>query len=81
MAQDLGEAAFAAVVQMDVDADAAPLGDGEDRIEMAVEIAVDAHGIEAAHQVGALGDGGVEQSRRSRASARCRFAGRPRSGW
>ena len=29
--QHLGDAAFAAVVQMDVDADAAPLGDGEDR--------------------------------------------------
>ena len=63
---DLGQTAFAAVVQMDVDAHAAPLGDGEDRIEMAVEIAVDADGIEAAQKVGALGDGGVEQRGRAR---------------
>ena len=55
----LGDAALAAVVQMDVDTHAAAFGDGEDRIEMAVEIAVDADGIEAAHEVGALGDGGV----------------------
>ena len=59
--RQLGDAAFAAVVQMDVDADAAAFGDGEDRIEMAVEVAVDADGIEAAQKVGALGDGGVQQ--------------------
>ena len=63
---DLGQAAFAAVVQMDVDADAAALGDGEDRIEMAVEVAVDADRVEAAQKVGALGDGGVEQRRGAR---------------
>ena len=56
-----GDAAFAAVMQMDVDADAAPFGDAEDRIEMAIEIAVDADGIEAAHKVGALGDRGIQQ--------------------
>ena len=35
-------------------------------IEMAVEVAVDADGIEAAQKVGALGDGGVEQGGRAR---------------
>ena len=56
----LGDAALAAVVQMDVDAHAAPFGDGEDRAEMAVEIAVDADGVEPAQKIGALGDGGVQ---------------------
>ena len=51
---------------MDVDAHAAPLSDGEDRVEVAVEIAIDADGIEAAQKVGALGDGGVEQGCRAR---------------
>ena len=73
--RQLGDAALAAVVQMDVDADAAALGDGEDRIEMAVEVAVDADGIEPAQEVGAFGDGGVQQLGARR--AKCRFAGRP----
>ena len=46
--RQLGDAALAAVVQMDIDTHAAALGDGEDRIEMAVEIAIDADGVEAA---------------------------------
>jgi hypothetical protein len=64
--RDLSQSAFAAVVQMDVDAHAAPLGDGEDRVEMAIEVAVDADGIEAAQKVGAFGDGGIEQRGRAR---------------
>ena len=46
--RQLGDAALAAVVQMDVDAHAAAFGDAEERIEMAVEIAIDADGVEAA---------------------------------
>ncbi len=61
-----GDAALAAVVQMDVDAHAAAFGDGKDRIEMAVEIAVDAHWIESAQKVGALGDGRIQQVGRAR---------------
>src|SRR4029453_1908693 len=52
-------------VQMNIDADAAPFGDGEDCVEVAVEIAVDAHRIEATQKVGALADGGVEQRGRT----------------
>ena len=63
---DLGEAAFAAVMQMDVDAHAGRLGDGEDRVEMAIEVAVDPNRIEAAQKVGALGDGSVQKLRRAR---------------
>ena len=79
--QDLRQAGFAAIVQVDVDADAAALGDGEDRIEMGVEVAVDADRIEAAHEVRALRDRLVEQLLPCRESAGCRFAGRPRSRW
>ena len=42
------------------------LGDGENRIEMAGEVAVDTDWIEAAQQVGALRHRLVEQLRRAR---------------
>ena len=45
-------------------------------IEMAVEVAVDADRIEAAHQVGALGDRLVEQLRRCPASAAMPLCGK-----
>ena len=57
----LGDAAVAAVMQMDVDADTVLAGNAEDRVEMAVLVAVDADGIEPAHQVGTLGDRCVQQ--------------------
>ena len=39
---------------MNVETDAAPLGNGEDRVEMAVDVIVDAGGIEAADEIGAV---------------------------
>ena len=53
-------------MQVDVDAGAAPLGDGEDRVEMAVDVAVDPRRVEPAHQIGAVGDRGIEQLGRAR---------------
>ena len=49
------------IVEVDVDADAVPLGDPEDRIEMAVDVVVDAGGIESADEVGAGADRLVEE--------------------
>ena len=51
----------AGIVQMDVEADAMPLGDAEDRVEMALDVVVDAGGIEPADEVGALAHRRVEQ--------------------
>ncbi len=48
---DLRETAFAPVMQMNIDADAATVCDGKHHVEMAVEVAVDADRIEAADQV------------------------------
>ncbi|MGI4764375.1 MAG: hypothetical protein ACRYGP_04820, partial [Janthinobacterium lividum] len=49
------------VVKVDVYTDAAPFRDGEDGIEMTIDVSVDACGIQAAHEVGAHGHGRVEQ--------------------
>ena len=42
------------IVQVNIDADAAPLGEAEDDIEMPFRIAVDARRVEAADEVGAV---------------------------
>ncbi len=59
---ELEAAERAGVVQVDVEADAMALGDREDRVEMTVEVIVDAGGIEAADEIGA---GPIAWSRRS----------------
>ena len=46
---------------MDVDADAVPLGDREDRVEMARHVVVDAGRVEPADEVGAVADRVVEK--------------------
>ncbi len=64
----------AAVVQVNVDADAAPFGDAEDDVEMRFGVAVDALRIEAADEIGAfarrrveeIGDAGLAQDARLR---------------
>ncbi len=56
----------AEIMQVDVDAGAAPLGDGEDGVEMPVNVAVDPGRVEAADQIGAVGDRGIEQLGRAR---------------
>ena len=62
-----GEATQAVgLVQMDVDADAAPLGDGEDGVEMGHRIAVDGARVDAANDVGAQRHRLVHQLRRPR---------------
>ena len=63
--EDLRQPAFAAIVQVDVDARATALGDGEHRIEMGVQVAVDADRVESAHESRALRDRFVEQLRRA----------------
>ena len=63
--EDLREAGFAAIVQMDVDANATAVSDGEDGVEMGVEVAVDADRVETTHQIRALSDRLVEQLRRA----------------
>ena len=49
----LGRAGLAAVVQMNVDSLAERLGEAEDDVELALDVAVEASGIQAADQVGA----------------------------
>ena len=49
------------IVQVDIDADAVPLGDREDRVEMAGHVVVDAGRIESADEIGALADRVVEK--------------------
>jgi hypothetical protein len=63
--QDLRDAAFAAVMQVDVEPHTMLGGDAEDRVQMRLQIAVDADGIEAAHEIRPLNDRLVEQCRRA----------------
>ena len=58
--RDRGEAGRAALVEMDVDAPAVPLGQGEDDVQVTVAVAVDADGVEAADEVRAHPQGGVQ---------------------
>ncbi|MCZ0979219.1 hypothetical protein O1L60_08985 [Streptomyces diastatochromogenes] len=57
----LGGAGLAAVVEVQVDALAVAFGEAEDDVELAVGVAVEAHRVEAADEVGAVGEGRVEE--------------------
>ena len=48
---DLGDAGQAAIMQMNVDANAAPIGDAEDDVEMSVDVAIVSCGIQPADQI------------------------------
>ena len=54
-------AQLAAVVQVDVDAAAVPVGDGEDGVQVLDRPLVEAGRVEAADQVGAGADGRLQQ--------------------
>ena len=70
----------AGVVQVDVDAGAVPLGEAEDDVEMALDVAVDAGGVEPADEVGAEPERLGRAARPCPARRRCRSAGRRRAG-
>lgn len=53
---------------MDIDIDAAALGDAEHHVEMLLDIAVEAAGIETADHVRTEIEGGIEQIGRARAA-------------
>ncbi|MEU7387863.1 hypothetical protein [Streptomyces tanashiensis] len=57
----LGGAGLAAVVEVQVDALAVAFGEAEDGVELAGRVAVEAHRVEAADEVGAVGQRGVEE--------------------
>src|SRR5690348_2642199 len=59
--EQLDDPAFAAIMQVDIEADASLLGDAEDRTEVTIEVAIDTYGIEAAQKIGAFGDGSIEE--------------------
>ena len=62
---DFRDALQAAVMQMNVDADAMSLGDAEDDVKMSRDVTVMACGIKPADQIGAGPNGFLEQVGRS----------------
>ena len=55
----------AEIVEVDIDADAAPFRHAEDDVEMAVEITIEARRIEAADEIGAEADRRIQKLRRA----------------
>ena len=58
---ELEQAERAAFVEVDIDALVVLFGEAEDDVEAALGVAVDIGGVEAADQVGAFAEGGVEK--------------------
>lgn len=63
---DLLDAGRAAVVQVDVQRDGRPLGQAEQDVQLPVHVTVDAHRIQSAEHVGALGQGLLQKLGRPR---------------
>src|SRR5690349_2941333 len=65
---DIEQAHLAQLVQVNVEPNAVPRRDREDTVELSFRVAVDLQRIDAAHQIGAVADGRVEQVENARAA-------------
>ena len=63
---DLGDAGQAAIMQVNVDTNPAPIGDAEDDVEMSVDVPIVACGIQPTDQIRTGADRLVKQLGRTR---------------
>ena len=59
---------IAGFMQMNIDTHTAPIGDGEDAVELSGRVRIDLARVDTADQIGARGHGGIEQIQNARAT-------------